>query len=92
LKSPDSKDNRQSPRRRLANMTKLRTAPGAPLRDCLVIDMSDDGVRLYVGGLNVPDQFDLLVGDGDVKEYRYQVVWRRDREIGARLIGPASPP
>jgi hypothetical protein len=91
LESPDSKDNRQSPRRRLVNMTKLRTAPDAPLRDCLIVDMSDDGVRLYVGGLNVPDQFALLIGDG-AKESRYQVVWRRDREIGAKLIGPASPP
>ena len=61
-----------------------------PLRDCLILDISDDGVRLYVGGLNVPDQFALLVGEDAVTERTYQVIWRRDREIGAKLVGPST--
>ena len=92
MESPDSKENRQSSRRRLANMTKMRLAPNAPLRDCLILDISDEGVRLYVGGLNVPDQFILLIGEDVVKECTYQVIWRRDREIGAKLVGPSSAP
>jgi hypothetical protein len=90
LESPNGKENRQSARRPLVNMTKMRTARDAPLRDCLILDISDDGVRLYVGGLNVPDQFALLVGDDLVTERTYQVIWRRDREVGAKLVGPAS--
>ena len=92
MESPDSKENRQSSRRRLANMTKMRLAPNAPLRDCLILDISDEGVRLYVGGLTVPDQFILLIGEDVVKECTYQVIWRRDREIGAKLVGPSSAP
>jgi hypothetical protein len=92
LESPNGKENRQSARRPLVNMTKMRTASDAPLRDCLILDISDDGVRLYVGGLNVPDQFALLVGDDVVTERTYQVIWRRDREIGAKLLGPGAVP
>jgi PilZ domain len=88
MESPENKENRQSPRRRLANLTKIRTAPDAPLRDCLILDMSHEGVRLYIGGLNIPDQFVLLVGDDVVAECTYQVIWRRDREIGAKLVQP----
>jgi hypothetical protein len=90
MESPKSKEHRQSPRRRLANLTKIKTAPDAPLRDCLILDMSDEGVRLYIGGLNVPDQFVLLVGEDDATECKYQVIWRRDREIGAKLIRPVA--
>ena len=37
--------------------------------DCLVIDISDDGVRLNVGALDVPDEFLLLLSsDGVVRE------------------------
>jgi len=92
MESPEGQENRQSLRRRLVNMTKMRLAPNAPLRDCLILDISDDGVRLYVGGLNVPDQFILLIGEGVAKECTYQVIWRRDREIGAKLIRPSSAP
>ena len=50
--------------------------------------MSHEGVRLYIGGLNIPDQFVLLVGDDVVAECTYQVIWRRDQEIGAKLVQP----
>jgi hypothetical protein len=90
MESPKSNENRQSPRRRLINLTKMRTEPSAPLRDCLVLDMSDEGVRLYVGGLSVPDEFVLLLGEEVVRECTYHVVWRRDREIGAKLVATPS--
>jgi hypothetical protein len=90
--SPGGEDNRQSSRRRLVNMAKMRTAPDAQLRDCLILDISDQGVRLYVGGLSVPDHFTLLIGEDVVKECTYQVIWRRNREIGAKLIESSVVP
>ena len=90
MESPESKENRQSPRRRLTHLTKMRTGLNAPLRDCLILDMSDEGVRLYIGGLSVPDQFVLLLGEDVVRECVYRVIWRRDREIGAKVITGAS--
>jgi len=40
-------------------------------------------VRLYLNGLEVPDEFVLLLsGDGPAKDGRYKVVWREGNEVG----------
>ena len=47
----------------------------------------NDGVRLNVGALDVPDEFVLLLsGDGVVRESTYQVIWRRGHEVGAKFV------
>jgi hypothetical protein len=84
-------EKRTSVRRHLYHLTKMRIGTGLPLRDCLILDISDGGVRLYVGGLNVPDKFNLLLGEDVVSECSYEVIWRRDREIGAKLVSPSLP-
>jgi hypothetical protein len=59
---------------------------GILAHDCVVIDMSDDGVRLHVAGFDVPDEFVLLLtGDGVVRESKYRVVWRRGHELGGQV-------
>ena len=46
-------------------MAKIKLGAGTPEHDCLVIDISDDGMRLNVGGSNVTDEIVLLLfGDG----------------------------
>jgi hypothetical protein len=84
-------EKRTSVRRHLYHLTKMRIGTIIPLRDCLILDISDGGVRLYVGGLNVPDKFNLLLGEDVVSECSYEVIWRRGREIGAKLISPSLP-
>ena len=84
-------ERRTSVRRHLYHLTKMRIGTGLPLRDCLILDISDGGVRLYVGGLNVPDQFNLLLGEDIVSECSYEVIWRRGRELGAKLVSPSLP-
>ena len=72
--------------RRVVNrMAKIQI--GADTRDCLVIDISDGGVRLYVD-FDVPDEFVLTFpGDGIiVQETTYRVIWRRDHEVGAEFV------
>jgi PilZ domain len=55
---------------------------GSPfLRDCLVTDVSDGGVRLYVEG-EVPDEFALYFGDATGERRACRVVWRLGHEIG----------
>ena len=79
-------DRRRSPRRRIYRLAKIELGAGIHARDCHVIDISDDGVRLNVEGLDVPDEFVLLLwGDGVVRENAYKVVWRRGHEIGAKF-------
>jgi hypothetical protein len=66
------------------------TAP----RDCLILGISDGGVRLYVVGFDVPDEFVLLLSDDDGIEQtnKFKVVWRQDSEVGAELVSIVQRP
>ena len=88
--APLPHDERRSSRRRaLSRMAKLQFGNGGLLRDCLITDISDGGVRLHVEGFDIPDEFILLL-DGDdfkSKERAYKVVWRLGYEVGAKFLG-----
>ena len=44
-------------------------------------------MRLNVEGLDVPDEFVLLVSNkGKVEERAYKVVWRFGNELGAQFV------
>ena len=60
------------------------TAP----RDSLILGISDGGVRLYVVGFDVPDEFVLLLsGDNGIEQAnKFKVVWRQDNEVGAKFV------
>ncbi len=62
-------------------------------RDCLVINISDGGVRLNAEGLDVPDEFVLLLfTDGVVRESACKVAWRCGDEVGAKFVAAAGRP
>ncbi len=72
---------------------KIKLAAGARACDCSVVDISDGGVRLNVEGLDVPDEFVLLISDErKVQERAYKVVWRFGNELGATLVSGVSRP
>ena len=80
-------DRRRSPRHRLYRIAKIKIGAGIPPRDCLVIDISDGGVRLFLDGFDAPNEFVLLLScDGVVREGRYKVVWRHGHEVGAECL------
>ena len=55
--------------------------------------MSDGGVRLNIEGLDVPDEFVLLVSNGgNVQEGAYEVVWRFGNELGAKSVSGVRRP
>ena len=58
---------------------------GAAAQDCLIADMSEGGVRLFVQS-PVPDEFSLLIRDGNDATQKCRVVWRLDDELGAEFI------
>jgi hypothetical protein len=73
-------DRRQTPRFAMRGAARLQ-AGGTPFpRDCLVTDVSDGGVRLYVEGAGVPDEFTLYFANGERRACR--VVWRLGFEVG----------
>ena len=81
-------ERRRSPRHRLYRVAKIKIGTGIPPRDCLVIDISDGGVRLFLDGFDAPNVIVLLLScDGVVRESRYEVVWRRGHEVGAEFLG-----
>ena len=80
--------------RRVVNcMAKIQIGADARQRDCLVIDISDGGVRLYVD-FDVPGEFVLIFpGDGIiVQETTYRVIWRRDHEVGCKFVSAIRRP
>ena len=87
MHSPIPSDRRRSPRCGLYRAAKIKLGVGILEHDCVLIDMSDRGVRLHVAGFNVPEKFVLLLsGDGVVRESKYKVVWRRGHEVGAEFV------
>jgi hypothetical protein len=66
-----AKERRRSPRHRVYRVAKIKIGVGIPPRDCLVIDISDGGVRLFLDGFDAPNEFVLLLScDGVVRESR----------------------
>jgi PilZ domain-containing protein len=68
-------------------VAKIQLGNGAPPLYCVVTDISDGGVRVHANGFYVPDEFVLLIaGDGPFQNGTYRVIWRRDDEVGAKLV------
>jgi hypothetical protein len=87
MRSLKSQERRTVPRYSLERMAKIQLGYDAPPTYCLVTDISEGGVRLYLNGLEVPDEFVLLLsGDGPAKDGRYKVVWRQGDEVGAKYV------
>jgi hypothetical protein len=64
----------------------LIPAPDAPWIECLIVDVSDNGVCLDVGALAVPKLFGLAFTAGGEVMRICALVWRRGEQIGARFV------
>jgi hypothetical protein len=64
----------------------LIPAPDAPWIECLIIEVSDEGVCLEVGALVVPELFGLAFTAGGEVLRVCSLAWRRGELIGARFI------
>ena len=80
-------EKRKSKRKTISRHAKIQFANGSLPRDCLITDFSEGGVRLHVEGVDVPDQFVLLLSDGDgsARPQDCSVVWRLGLELGAKF-------
>ena len=79
-------ERRQHRRYTINRIAKFQTDATALPRDCMIMDISNHGARLFADGIEVPDQFHLLISGekGDRKECR--VVWRLGGEIGVTFV------
>jgi hypothetical protein len=79
-------DRRQSKRYTVNRSAKIQAAEDARAHDCLLVDISDAGVRLHAEGAEVPDDFFVLIaGTEEERRRACRVVWRLGPEIGARF-------
>jgi PilZ domain len=91
-------DRRKSERHQFNRFARIQGEAGGAAGDCLIINMSETGVRLHSDSFNVPDDFILVLSDGPYSRRSCKVVWRLGFEIGAefttRMVEPrlsASP-
>ena len=81
-------DERRRDRRHTINrIAKYQADLGALPRDCMITDISKQGARLFADGVEVPDQFHLIIGGENASRRECQVVWRLGGEIGVKFVG-----
>jgi hypothetical protein len=64
----------------------LIPAPDAPWIECIIVEVSDDGVCLDVGALSVPKIFGLAFTAGGEVLRVCSLIWRKGELIGARYV------
>ena len=85
LSTPMFQDRRASPRQVVNCPGSIVCDARAGSQDCLIADMSDGGVRLFVQA-DVSEKFTLVIKDGSDTSHTCRVVWRLDDEVGAEFI------
>ena len=79
------KERRNSARYSFNRYARIQVEMSGPSRDCLIVNMSDDGVRLHSEG-DFPDDFTLVIAEAPRPRRSCRVVWRLGFEVGARFI------
>jgi hypothetical protein len=88
----DVDEKRHSPRQRLGRLATIKLGAGMPPRCVLVTNVSEDGVRLLLNGIEAIDQFVLLFhgNGGPARDGTYRLAWRKDNDIGARFVNEVT--
>jgi hypothetical protein len=86
------KDNRKSARHNFNRFARLQGEAGGPSGDCLIVNMSEGGVRLHSETIEVPEEFTLVLSDGPYSRRSCRVVWRLGFEIGAEFTSRMAEP
>jgi hypothetical protein len=64
----------------------LIPAPDAPWIECMIVEVSDEGVCLDVGALSVPKIFGLAFTAGGEVLRVCSLIWRKGELVGARYV------
>jgi len=90
MSSLNLEEKRRSPRRRLGRLATIKLGVGIAPRFCLVSNVSAEGVRLQLNGIEILDEFVLLFpGESIAKDGTYKVVWRNGNDVGAKFVSPS---
>jgi hypothetical protein len=80
-----TQDRRRAQRYSLDRFAKLQVSGSLP-RDCLIVDISDMGIRIHAEHLEVPDEFLILISGARPERRECRVVWRLGFEVGAEFV------
>jgi hypothetical protein len=70
----------------------IDTGNGAELRDCTVLDVSEDGARIAIAAPSeLPEEFFLVLSRSGAKR-RCRLVWRSREEAGLSYLEPLYRP
>jgi|SRR5215813_4595303 len=85
-------DRRKSSRNAFSRYARVQGEAGGQSGDCLIVNMSEGGVRLHSESMEVPEEFILVLSDGPYSRRSCRVVWRLGFEIGAEFTGRMAEP
>jgi hypothetical protein len=85
-------EKRQSPRQRLGRLATIKLGAGMPPRCVLVTNVSEDGVRLLLNGIEAIDEFVLLFhgNGGPARDGTYRLAWKKDNDVGAKFVNEVT--
>jgi hypothetical protein len=76
-------NKRKRARQSWVRAAKIQASGATRLRDCLILEISDSGVRLQAASGRITNRFTLLLAGGR-RECR--VIWRTGNEVGAEFV------
>jgi hypothetical protein len=86
IKDPQS-DSRKAARTAVRRVGWLTRARGEQIRECMVWDESDTGMRLIVDAPNeIPDTFYVYPTLDSTSRRRCRVIWRAEKQIGVEFL------
>jgi hypothetical protein len=77
------KERRHSSRSAFSRYARIQVEANGPTRDCLVVNMSHDGVRLHCDVAETLGDFWLIVEDANRPRRSCRMIWRIGLELGA---------
>jgi hypothetical protein len=78
-------NRRKAERHYIDRFAKIQGRVGTLPRDCLIVDISDSGIRLHAENVDVPDEFMIVITGVAQGRRDCRVVWRLGFEIGAEF-------
>ena len=77
------KERRNSARHGFNRYARIQVEMSGPTRDCLIVNMSEEGVRLHSEAVEMPNEFTLVIAESAQPRRTCRVVWRLGCEVGA---------
>jgi hypothetical protein len=79
------RERRRSVRHSFNRYARMQAESAGFARDCLIVDMSENGARLHAEFAEVPSEFTLVIAGAERPRRTCRVVWRLGYEIGAEF-------